>query len=101
MTSDNSIPPELVALRSSIDNLDASLIFILSERFKLTRRVGELKAAQKLPAADPAREDLQISRLRQMAVEAQLDPVFAEHFLRFIIDEVIRHHKAAAAYTTS
>ncbi|SHE61854.1 chorismate mutase [Devosia limi] len=88
--------PELAALRSSIDNLDASLIFILSERFRLTRKVGELKAHHKLPAADGAREDFQIARLRRLAEEAQLDPVFAERFLRFIIEEVIQHHRAAA-----
>ncbi len=34
ITSDTLIPSERTALRSSIDNLDASLIFILSERFK-------------------------------------------------------------------
>lgn len=43
MNSDSLIPSELTALRSSIDNLDASLIFILSERFKLTQKVGQLK----------------------------------------------------------
>ncbi|HEX5537854.1 MAG TPA: chorismate mutase, partial [Sphingobium sp.] len=35
----------------------------------------------------------QIERLRRLAADAQLDPVFAEKFLRFIIDEVIRHHR--------
>jgi len=94
MTTD--IPQELNALRSSIDNLDASLIFILSERFRLTQKVGALKATHKLPAADLAREDFQISRLRRLAEEAQLDPVFAERFLRFVIDEVIQHHRVAA-----
>ena len=96
MTYAANIPPELEALRSSIDNLDASLIYILAERFKLTQKVGELKAGHKLPAADFAREDYQISRLRRLSQEGQLDPVFAERFLRFIIDEVIQHHKAAA-----
>lgn len=96
MTHLADIPPELEALRSSIDNLDASLIFILAERFKLTQKVGELKAGHKLPAADTAREGYQILRLRRLAQEGQLDPVFAERFLRFIIDEVIQHHKAAA-----
>jgi len=91
-----NIPPELEALRSSIDNLDAALIFILAERFKLTQKVGKLKAGHELPAADVAREDYQISRLRRLAQEGQLDPVFAERFLRLIIDEVIQHHKAAA-----
>ena len=39
-----------------------------------------------------AREERQIARLRRLAEEAQLDPEFSEKFLRFIIDEVIRHH---------
>ncbi|OYW86772.1 MAG: chorismate mutase, partial [Sphingobium sp. 32-64-5] len=46
-----------------------------------------------LPPADPMREERQIARLRELAGNAQLDPVFAEKFLRFIIDEVIHHHK--------
>uniref|UniRef100_UPI00403F48AB chorismate mutase n=1 Tax=Devosia sp. XK-2 TaxID=3126689 RepID=UPI00403F48AB len=96
MTHATDIPPELEALRSSIDNLDASLIFILAERFKLTQKVGQLKATNKLPAADVSREDFQISRLRRLAGEAQLDPVFAERFLGFIIEEVIQHHRAVA-----
>jgi len=94
LTNTTNIPPALAALRSSIDNLDASLIFILSERFKLTQKVGELKASHKLPAADVAREEFQISRLHRLAEEAQLDPVFAERFLGFIIEEVIRQHRA-------
>ena len=90
------ILPELEELRASIDNLDAALIFVLSERFKQTRKVGELKAKHDLPAADSTREEQQVARLRQLADEAKLDPVFAERFLRFVIDEVIRHHRAVA-----
>ena len=29
---------------------------------------------------------------RNLAEEAGLDPVFAEKFLKFIVEEVIRHH---------
>ena len=81
-------------MRSSIDNIDAALIHILAERFKCTKRVGRLKADHNLPAADPAREARQIARLRALAVDADLDPAFAEKFLTFIISEVIRHHEA-------
>jgi chorismate mutase len=87
---------ELRRLRSSIDNLDAALVHLLAERFKCTQQVGLLKAAHHLPPADPAREADQISRLRELATDAHLDPAFAEKFLNFIIEEVVRHHKAIA-----
>ncbi|MEU1623247.1 chorismate mutase [Streptomyces sp. NPDC005722] len=84
-------------LRGSIDNLDAALVHLLAERFKATQQVGELKAAHNMPPADPGREAEQIERLRRMAEDAHLDPAFAEKFLKFIVEEVIRHHKAIAA----
>ena len=81
--------------RDSIDNIDAALVFLLAERFKVTKAVGAYKAATGLPPADPGRETAQIARLRALAASAKLDPEFSEKFLRFIIDEVIRHHAAA------
>lgn len=87
----------LMELRRSIDNLDAILVHTLAERFKCTQEVGELKAAFALPAADPAREARQVERLRRLAREAGLDPEFAEKFLTFIIQEVIRHHERLKA----
>nr|WP_249042591.1 chorismate mutase [Sphingomonas carotinifaciens] len=79
--------------RQSIDNIDAALVCMLAERFKVTQAVGRYKAENGLPPADPGREEAQIARLRQLAADAQLDPEFSEKFLRFIIDEVIRHHE--------
>ncbi|MCB1368684.1 MAG: chorismate mutase [Rhodobacteraceae bacterium] len=79
--------------RASIDRLDAILVYTLGERFKHTQEVGLLKAEHDLPPSDPAREAWQIERLERLAVEADLDPVFARKFLNFVIDEVIRHHK--------
>ncbi len=82
----------LSRLRSSIDNIDAALVHMLAERFKVTQEVGRYKASTGLPPADPGREEHQVARLRQLAADAGLDPEFSEKFLRFIIDEVIRHH---------
>jgi chorismate mutase len=86
----------LQALRRSIDNIDAALIYMLAERFRHTQAVGELKARHDMPPADPSREAQQVSRLRDLAAAARLDPDFAEKFLAFIIKEVIRHHEAIA-----
>ena len=86
---------QLSRFRQSIDNIDAALVYMLAERFKVTKAVGELKAREGLPPADPGREDAQIARLRQLSEDAELDPEFSEKFLRFIIDEVIRHHQQA------
>ena len=83
--------------RVSIDNIDAALVHMLAERFRCTKAVGVLKARHALPPADPAREQQQIARLRQLAQDAHLDPDFAEKFLNFIIREVIRHHEAIAS----
>lgn len=79
--------------RQSIDNIDAALVFMLAERFKITQDVGRYKAQTGLPPADTGREERQIERLRKLAHDADLDPEFSEKFLRFIIDEVIRHHE--------
>lgn len=86
--------PELAEMRASIDNIDAVLIHTLAERFKLTKKVGLYKAEHGLPPADPAREKVQVARLRKLAQEADLDPDFAEKFFSFIVKEVIRHHEA-------
>jgi chorismate mutase len=86
-------PAMLAQFRKSIDNIDAAIIHMLAERFRITQSVGRYKAEHQLPAADPARENSQIERLRQLASDSGLDPEFSEKFLRFIIDEVIRHHE--------
>ncbi len=87
--------PVLEDCRASIDNIDAALVLLLAERFKITKRVGQHKAKVGFEPSDPDREALQIARLRTLSQQAGLDPVFSEKFLRFIVDEVIRHHKQA------
>lgn len=94
--ADRATPEELVRLRGSIDNIDAALVHLLAERFKCTQQVGRLKADIGLPPSDPGREAEQIARLRALAADAGLDPVFAEKFLTFIVAEVIRHHEDIA-----
>lgn len=87
----------LLGIRSSIDNIDAALIHLLAERFKFTQQVGRLKALHGLPPSDPDREKRQIARLRALAVEAHLDPAFAEKWFNFVVAEVIQHHEELAS----
>ena len=97
MSGDEKVMAMLNEYRRSIDNFDAMLVYTLAERFRRTKAVGELKAAHDILPADPAREKIQIERLRRLAKEADLDPDFAEKFLNFVIREVIRHHEKIAA----
>ncbi|MEV8368407.1 chorismate mutase [Microbacterium sp. NPDC064584] len=83
-------------LRGSIDNVDAALVYLLAERFRATKQVGKLKAEHGMPASDPAREEQQLARLRTLAIDAELDPEFAQKWFSFVVAEVIRHHVEAA-----
>jgi chorismate mutase len=87
---------QLSRFRSSIDNIDAALIHLLAERFKVTQDVGRYKAEVGMPPADLDREATQVARLRTLAEQSGLDPVFSEKFLRFIVAEVIHHHQQIA-----
>ena len=91
------MPSEIIQLRGSIDNIDAALVHLLAERFKMTRRVGELKAVGGLPPADPTRDKEQIARLTSIAEQSGLAPDFAVKLRQFIVSEVIRHHELIAA----
>ncbi|PVW02169.1 chorismate mutase [Microbacterium sp. Gd 4-13] len=88
---------ELGAIRRSIDNIDGGLIYLLAERFRLTTKVGILKSLHNMPASDPEREARIVERLRALALDADLDPAFAEAWFSFIVEEVIRHHQHAAS----
>ncbi len=88
-----AIDPKLKEYRESIDNIDAALVFMLAERFKITQKVGHYKREMNLPPADKGREKVQIERLQRLAESAHLDPAFTEKFLNFIVEEVIRNHE--------
>ena len=84
---------QLMEYRNSIDNIDAALVFLLSERFKITQKVGILKANNTLPPADKSREAKQVVRLRELAQEAGLDPALIEQIFKFIVTKVVQNHE--------
>ncbi len=93
MTLTDDQKQQLNNYRESIDIIDAALVFMLAERFKITKAVGYYKKEYDLPPGDPSREKEQVERLRALAKSANLDPEFSEKFLNFIITEVIQHHE--------
>ncbi len=79
--------------RTSIDNIDASLVFLLAERFRITDKVGQFKAENDLPPVDPVREERQAERIRGLARSVGFDPELAQRILSFIVNEVVRRHE--------
>lgn len=90
----NTMDDELNDLRESLDNIDNALIFLLAERFRVTRKVGLYKSKHRLPAVDEAREQAQFVRIEKLALERGLNPEFASKMLRLIINEVVENHEA-------
>lgn len=85
--------PQMAEYRASIDNIDAAIVHLLAERFKITAKVGRYKAAHNLAASDPAREARQLERLQAIARQAGLDPTFTAKLLTFITTTVVENHE--------
>jgi chorismate mutase len=86
----------LEGLRKSIDNIDNAIVAMLAERFKVTDRVGRLKASNDLPAKDPDREAIQHARIQEPSEQYGLDPELASAILNQIIGKVVANHEQIA-----
>lgn len=75
-----------------IDNTDAALVHLPTERFRCIQKTGQSKARLDLPPSGPVREAQQAERLQVPTEESGLDPGLTKRFLRFIVDEVIRYY---------
>ncbi|MFM7687636.1 MAG: chorismate mutase [Actinomycetota bacterium] len=82
--------PDLSHLRARIDQLDAALIAIVSERLAVCREVAEVKQRFDTPVIQPARVRDVVTSRRQMAIEAGVDADFAEQMFRVLLTETHR-----------
>ena len=96
MTTDDAAG-QLASYRGTIDNLDSALLHILAERFRCTEQVGQLKAAQVMPATDDERERRQMDRLKNIADDVGLREHFVESLMKLIVGAVVERHKEIAA----
>lgn len=88
---------DLLELRKELDHIDRQLLTLLAERFAVTEKVGQFKAAHDLPPVDEVREASQEERVLALAQEVGLDLNFAKKHLRLIIDAVVARHKEIIA----
>lgn len=75
----------LTAQRERIDEIDQKILDLLKERNRVSREVIEYKIDNQLPVFVAEREEQKTARFRNMAVERDLDPEWAEDFLRMIM----------------
>ncbi len=77
-------------LRSRIDYLDRELIRILAERIEVCHDVAKYKEQNNTAIIQPARVRQVIETRRQWAIDAGVDPDFAEQIVRVLLTETHR-----------
>src|SRR5918998_456259 len=79
MTDDEDRPAaaaesvELEAIRAEIGRVDEAIVFLIDERLRLARRVGELKRSVGMGVLDPSREAAVVRRAGELARQRGLD----------------------------
>ncbi|MFN2564170.1 MAG: chorismate mutase [Gemmatimonadaceae bacterium] len=79
MTDDDRQAPttadgvELEAIRAEIERVDEAIVFLIDQRLRLARRVGELKRTVGMGVLDPSREATVVRRAGALARERGLD----------------------------
>lgn len=76
---------KLTPQRERIDEIDRQILDLLSERKDIVQEVIEKKIENRLPIFAPKREDEKTIAFRKLAKEHDLDPEWAEDFLRMIM----------------
>jgi chorismate mutase len=79
--------------RSTIDRLDSIIVNALIERFSVTKRIGLIKAANKIDTFDRKREKTQIKMLEKLLGDSDLDKSFLENLMKLITKESKKKHE--------
>ncbi|MCX6712971.1 MAG: chorismate mutase [Candidatus Vogelbacteria bacterium] len=85
---------EIAGLRVGIDKTDKKIIALLAERFKWTKKVGEYKAKNNLPAKDPTREREVFENRKRWAKQSGVDEILVAEIFKTIIALVRQNHHA-------
>ena len=79
--------------RSTIDRLDAIIVNALIERFSVTKRIGLLKAKNKIETYDSEREKTQVKTLEKLIKYSDLDKKFIVNLMKLITTESKKNHE--------
>ncbi len=80
----------LPELRAQIDELDRQLVQVLADRLAVCKAVAAVKEGSDTPVIQPARVRDVITSRRQWAIDAGVDPDFAEQVFRVVLAETHR-----------
>ena len=86
----------LPELRARIDDLDQRLVQVIAERLQVCEEVARVKEGTHTPVIQPARVRDVITSRRQLAIDAGVDPDFAEQVFRVLLAETHRIEVAGA-----
>ena len=96
-SSKASNPSDLLArFRGRIDELDAALVALLSERTSLSVAVAHLKSRTGLPLRTPARE-AEVLRQAMISARQPLTPAATARIFRTILSEMRALQRSAAS----
>jgi methylmalonyl-CoA/ethylmalonyl-CoA epimerase len=82
--------PGLAGLRDRIDATDRELVRLLAQRLALCEEVAAVKQGSATPVIQPARVRDVVTSRRQWAIDAGVDPDFAEQLFRVLLAETHR-----------
>ncbi len=88
------VDDELKKLRQRIDEIDAGLISLLSERLKLSGEIVKLKKRLNVGVRDEARERAVIDKSRSLAREKGVDADFIESVMRLVMAQMVGEERA-------
>ena len=92
--SESDEKKDLQELRDALESLDRELLHVLRRRMDVVEQVADAKLDTAYPFRDQEREDRILSRVRQAAVEARLDPYQIEQLYRHILETSVAHQQA-------
>lgn len=75
---------KLEQLRKKIDVIDAAIIKKLSQRQKLTRQIGQYKAAHNIPVKDQSREENLLQHYEKLCEQYELPPPLVTRLFKII-----------------